>query len=72
MVALDKSEQEWSKLALDAGKEQQPMPTKTNIDALYAKAQALVTNVMTTTAGVAAAPTAPEEAPMGAPPGVLG
>jgi len=72
MVALDKSEQEWSKLALDAGKEQQPMPTKTNIDTLYAKAQALVTNVMTTTAGATAAPTAPEEAPMGAPPGVLG
>lgn len=48
MVALDKSEQEWTKLSLDAGKEQQPLPTKTNIDALYAKAQALVTNVMTT------------------------
>ena len=46
MVALDKSEQEWSKLALEAGKEQQPMPTKTNIDALYAKAQGLVADVM--------------------------
>jgi hypothetical protein len=46
MVALDKSEQEWTKLALEAGKEQQPMPSKTNIDHLYQKAQALVTNVM--------------------------
>jgi hypothetical protein len=72
MVALDKSEQEWSKLALDAGKEQQPMPTKTNIDTLYEKAQALVANVMTTTAGSAAAPTSPEEAPQGAPQGLAG
>jgi len=56
MVAMDKSEQEWSKIALDAGKEQQPMPTKTNIDALYEKAQALVTNVMSTTAGSEDAP----------------
>ena len=46
MVALDKSEQEWTKLALDAGKENQPMPTKANTDALYAKAQQLVSNVM--------------------------
>ena len=46
MVALDKSEQEWSKLALDAGKEGQPMPTKANTDALYAKAQKLISNVM--------------------------
>jgi len=69
MVALDKSEQEWSKLALDAGKEQQPMPSKTNIDTLYAKAQSLVANVMTTTAGVTDAPTAPTEAPAGVPMG---
>jgi hypothetical protein len=46
MVALDKSEQEWTKLALEAGKEQQPMPTKTNIDHLYQKAQTLVSNIM--------------------------
>jgi len=72
MVALDKSEQEWSKLALDAGKEQQPMPTKTNIDTLYEKAQALVANVMTTTAGSSAPPTSPQEAPQGAPQGLAG
>lgn len=46
MVALDKSEQEWTKLALEAGKEGQPMPTKSNTDALYAKAQSLISNVM--------------------------
>jgi len=46
MVALDKSEQEWSKLALDAGKEQQPMPSKSNIDHLYSKAKSLIDNVM--------------------------
>jgi len=74
MVALDKSEQEWSKLALEAGKEQQPMPTKTNIDVLYAKAQGLVTDVMVTTAGASDASNlnAPQEPqPMG-PSGVLG
>jgi len=46
MVALDKSEQEWTKLALEAGKNQQAMPAKTSTDALYAKAQKLVSNVM--------------------------
>lgn len=46
MVALDKSEQEWTKLALEAGKENQPMPSKSNTDALYAKAQSLISNVM--------------------------
>ena len=74
MVALDKSEQEWSKLALEAGKEQQPMPTKTNIDVLYAKAQGLVADVMVTTAGATDASNlaTPQEAqPMG-PSGVLG
>ena len=74
MVALDKSEQEWSKLALEAGKEQQPMPTKTNIDVLYAKAQGLVADVMVTTAGASDASNlaTPQEAqPMG-PSGVLG
>ena len=74
MVALDKSEQEWSKLALEAGKEQQPMPTKTNIDVLYAKAQGLVADVMVTTAGASDASNlnAPQEPqPMG-PSGVLG
>jgi len=74
MVALDKSEQEWTKLALDAGKEQQPIPSKSNIDALYAKAQALVTNVMTTTAGSSAAPDPSTQQPnpesMGGPAGV--
>ena len=74
MVALDKSEQEWSKLALEAGKEQQPMPTKTNIDVLYAKAQGLVADVMVTTAGATDASnlaTPQETQPMG-PSGVLG
>jgi hypothetical protein len=74
MVALDKSEQEWTKLALDAGKEQQPIPSKSNIDALYAKAQALVTNVMTTTAGASGAQDPatqqPNPEPMGGPAGV--
>jgi len=46
MVALDKSEQEWTKIGLDAGKEQQAMPAKSSIDALYAKAQNLVSKVM--------------------------
>ena len=46
MVALDKTEQEWTKLSLEAGKEQQPLPSKTSIDSLYAKARALVTDVM--------------------------
>ena len=74
MVALDKSEQEWSKLALEAGKEQQPMPTKTNIDVLYAKAQGLVTDVMVTTAGAtdASNPAMPQEAPTGDFSGVAG
>jgi hypothetical protein len=70
MVALDKSEQEWTKIALDAGKEQQPIPSKSNIDALYAKAQALVTNVMTTTAGTSGDPTQQPSNPMGGPAGV--
>lgn len=46
MVALDKSEQEWTKIGLDAGKHEQVMPAKSDIDALYAKAQKLVSNVM--------------------------
>ena len=46
MVALDKSEQEWTKIGLDAGKNEQVMPAKSDIDALYAKAQKLVSNVM--------------------------
>ena len=71
MVALDKSEQEWSKLALEAGKEQQAMPTKTNIDVLYAKAQTLVADVMTTTAGASGASKSalPQEPPMDGMPG---
>jgi hypothetical protein len=74
MVALDKSEQEWSKLALEAGKEQQPMPTKTNIDVLYAKAQGLVTDVMVTTAGAtdASNPAAPQSPQTGDFSGVAG
>jgi hypothetical protein len=46
MVALDKSEHEWTKIGLDAGKNEQVMPAKSDIDALYAKAQKLVSNVM--------------------------
>lgn len=46
MVALDRSEQEWTKLALEAGKNGQAMPAKSNTDALYAKAQQLISNVM--------------------------
>ena len=74
MVALDKSEQEWSKLALEAGKEQQPMPTKTNIDVLYAKAQGLVADVMVTTAGAtdASNPAAPQSPQTGDFSGVAG
>ena len=74
MVALDKSEQEWSKLALEAGKEQQAMPTKTNIDVLYAKAQKLVADVMTTTAGAkdTSKPDGPEQPETGDMSGLMG
>ena len=47
------------------------MPTKTNIDVLYAKAQTLVADVMTTTAGASGASKSalPQEPPMDGMPG---
>ena len=47
MVALDKSYQEWAKVTIQAGKEQQAIPQQPSIDALYAKALALVNSQMT-------------------------
>jgi hypothetical protein len=65
MVALDKSEQEWTKLALEATKENQPLPSKTSIDALYTKARTLVTDVMIEPADSAPATNAQPMAPQG-------
>lgn len=47
MVALDKSYQEWNKVAIQAGKEQQPILQHPSIDEIYAKALTLVNSQMT-------------------------
>ena len=47
MVALDKSYQEWNKVAIQAGKEQQPILQHPSINEIYAKALTLVNSQMT-------------------------
>ena len=47
VVALDKSYQEWSKLAITATKEGQPTPEQPDVQQMYETAQGLISQTMT-------------------------
>lgn len=47
MVAIDTSYQEWAKLAISAGKEQQQLPEQPDLQAMYMTARQLIEQTMT-------------------------
>ncbi len=65
MVAIDKSHQEWGKLAVQAGKEGLPAPEGPDIDKLYQQALTWIRSVMTEPKRSADIQLGPEQSPTG-------